>query len=217
MPQIVTKSYFNKNNGLYIPMSVEHPTSPSVQASPNFATALDLLCVKVEKDILLNALGVATYTSLQLALADIDNPLNASYKKLVEGDEYDGKVWSGLKYDYSLIAYRVYELFRTDNESQTTSTGETKVNAQNATNFSPAYKIAQANQKFLKQYQGGYCHFPIVSVVNGVDFIDYFGDSDDVNVSFYQYMNEKKADFTNFDIEKFKIYRENEFKNSFGL
>jgi hypothetical protein len=217
MPQIVTKSYFNKSNGLYIPMSVEHPTSPSVQASPNFASALDLLCIKVEKEILLNALGLSTYTTLQLALADIDNPLYASYKKLVQGDSYDDKVWSGLTYDYSLIAYRVYELFRTSTESQTTSTGEAKVNTQNSNHYSPAYKIAEANQQFLKQYQGGYCHFPIVSMIDGVEFIDWYGENNDVNISLYHYMNDKKADFTDFDIEKFKIYGENEFKNSFGL
>lgn len=217
MPQIVSKSYFNKNNGLYIPMSVEHPTSVTAQASPNFASALELLCIKVEKEILLNALGLATYNTLQLALADIDNPLYASYKKLVQGDEYDGKVWSGLDYDYSLIAYRVYELFRTATESQTTSTGETKVNTQNASNYSPAYKIADANQQFLLQYQGGYCHYPMVSIIDGVEFVDWVGSAEGVNVSFYQYMNDKKADFVDFDIEKFRIYGENEFKNSFGL
>ena len=217
MPQIVSKSYFNKNNGLYIPMSVEHPTSSTAQASPNFASALDLLCVKVEKDILLIALGLATYTTLRLALADLNNPLYASYKKLVEGDEYDGKVWSGLKYDYSLIAYRVYELFRTATESQTTSTGEAKVNTQNSNHYSPAYKIAEANQQFLKQYQGGYCQFPIVSYIDGVEFVDWFGENEEINVSFYRYMNDKKADFPNFKVEKFKIYSHNEFKNSFGL
>ena len=217
MPQIVNKTYFNKNNGLYIPMSVEHPTSSSVQASPNFASALELLCIKVEKEILLNALGLATYTTLQLALADINNPLYASYKKLVQGDEYDGKVWNGLQYDYSLIAYRVYELFRTANETQTTGTGEAKVNTQNSNHFSSAYKISEANQQFLKQYQGGYSEFPIVTVIDGIEFVDWFGDNDEINVSLYHYMNDKKADFTNFDIEKFKIYRENTFKNSFGL
>ena len=108
MPQIVTRSYFNNNNGIYIPMAVEHPTSYQNQASPNNASAIDLMCEKVERDILLNALGLATYNELQLALADINNPLYASYKKLVEGEEYDGKVWNGLNDEYSLIAYRVY-------------------------------------------------------------------------------------------------------------
>lgn len=217
MAQIVTKSYFTKNNGLYIPMSVEHPTSTPAQASPNNATAIDLLCVKVEKELLQNALGLATYTTLQLALADIDNPLYASYKKLVEGDTYDGKMWTGLKYDYSLIAYRIYELFRTAAESQTTSTGEAKVNTQNSNQYTPAYKIADANQQFLVQYQGGYCEFPTVSFIDGVEFIDFYAMNEGVNVSFYQYMTDKKADFTDFDIEKFKLFSENAVKNSFGL
>lgn len=217
MPQIVTRSYFNNNNGLYIPMAVEHPTSYPSQSSPNNASAIDLMCEKVERDILLNALGLATYNELQLALADINNPLYASYKKLVEGDSYDGKVWNGLNDEYSLIAYRVYELFRTSTESQTTSTGEAKVNTQNANHYSPSYKIADANQLFIKKYQGNYSQFPDISFVHGVEFIDYFGEHEEIEVSFYNYMNDKKSDFSNFNIEKFKIYTENALKNSFGL
>ena len=216
MPQIVTRSYFNNNNGLYIPMAVEHPQSYP-QASPNNVNAIDVMCEKVEREILLNALGLATYNELQLALADINNPLYASYKKLVEGDSYDGKVWNGLEYEYSLIAYRIYELFRTSTESQTTSTGEAKVNTQNANHYSPSYKIADANQQFLIGYQGGFYHFPNVSFRSGVEFVDYFGMHEEVEVSFYRYMNDKKADFANFDIEKFRIYQENALKNSFGL
>lgn len=217
MPQIIDVTYFQKANELNIPLSVEMVVAnPSLQ-TPNTQQELTLLCQKVEKSILLNALGLTTYNELQLALADIDNPLYASYKKLVQGDEYDGKIWNGLDYDYSLIAYRVYELFRTATESQTTSTGETKVNTQNASNYSPAYKIADANQQFLLQYQGGYCHYPMVSIIDGVEFVDWVGSAEGVNVSFYQYMNDKKADFVDFDIEKFRIYGENEFKNSFGL
>jgi hypothetical protein len=197
-------------------MAVEHPQSYP-QASPNNVNAIDLTCEKVERDILLNALGLATYNELQLALADINNPLYASYKKLVEGDEYDGKVWNGLEDEYSLIAFRVYELFRTSTESQTTSTGEAKVNTQNANHYSPSYKIADANQQFLMGYQGGYYYFPNISFRNGVEFIDYFGLNEEVEVSLYRYMNDKKADFPNFNIEKFKIYNENALKNSFGL
>ena len=111
MPQIIDVTYFQKANELNIPLSVEMVVAnPSLQ-TPNTQQELTLLCQKVEKSILLNALGLTTYNELQLALADINNPLYASYKKLVQGDEYDDKVWNGLNYDYSLIAYRILEQF----------------------------------------------------------------------------------------------------------
>ena len=107
MPQIVNKSYFNKQNILYIPLASEAPLPSAVTSTPNDGTYIDALCIEIEKTILVNALGLTTYNELQLALADIDNPLNASYKKLVNGDEYDGKIWIGLEHDLNLIAQAV--------------------------------------------------------------------------------------------------------------
>ena len=88
MPQIVSKSYFNKQNILYIPLASEAPLPSAVTSTPNDGTYINNLCIEIEKTILVNALGLTTYNELQLALADIDNPLYASYKKLVNGDEY---------------------------------------------------------------------------------------------------------------------------------
>jgi hypothetical protein len=45
-------------------------------------------------------------------------------------------------------------------------------------------------------------------------FIDWFGCNNDVNVSLYQYLNDKSADFPNLDLGNFKIY---ESQNSFGI
>ena len=210
MPQIIDVTYFQKANELNIPLSVEMVVAnPSLQ-TPNTQQELTLLCQKVEKSILLNALGLTTYNELQLALADINNPLYASYKKLVQGDEYDDKVWNGLNYDYSLIAYRILEQFLVQSNELLTGVGNTQGNPEKSVLISPKYKIANANANFIKQYQGVYLHEPIIDGV----FIDWFGNQDSINVSLYKYLLDKAADFPDVEMAKFLIY---EPQNSFGI
>jgi hypothetical protein len=212
MPQIVTITYFQNPNELNIPLGVAQAVANPTLATPNSSSALTSLCVRVEKSILLNALGLATYNTLQLALADINNPLYASYKKLVQGDSYDGKVWQGLNYEYSLIAYRIFEQYITETNEHLTGVGNTQGKPERATLVSPKYKIANANQQFIEKYQGGFLDYPFV--YNDGEFIDWFGNQETVEISLYQYLLDKKADFADFDIEKFKTY---ETKNSFGI
>jgi len=211
---ICTISHFQKSNELYIPLSVSDPVSNASEASTDNQDYLTNLISVVEKNILLSALGLATYNTLQLAISDdFVNPIYASYEKLVKGDEYDGKIWVGLEYDYSLIAYKVFEEFTTQTASRLSAIGAVTVNPQGAQLVSPKYIIANANVKFIKQYQDGYLNEPIISD-DGV-FIDWFGTQDDLNVSMYRYLVDKKADFVDWSEEKFRA--SNDFKNSFGI
>lgn len=211
---ICTISHFQKSNELYIPLSVGDPVSNTTEASADNVGYLTNLIAEVEKNILLNALGLATYNTLQLAIEDdFTNPLYASYKKLVEGEEYDGKIWVGLEYDYSLIAYKVFEEFTTRTAGRLSAIGATSVNPQGAQLISPKYIIANANAKFLKQYQGGYLSSPIV-YEDGL-FIDWYGTQDEVNVSLYKYLVDKKANFVDWSEEKFRPSQDE--KNSFGI
>ena len=210
MPQIVSKSYFNKQNILYIPLASEAPLPSAVTSTPNDGTYIDNLCIEIEKTILVNALGLTTYNELQLALADIDNPLNASYKKLVNGDEYDGKIWVGLKYDLSLIANAVWIEYVMQKNTNLSAVGNSQVNLEKGTLVTPMYKIANASASFIKQYQGEYLSEPIVIG----NFIDWQGCLDGVEVSLYRYLSDKKTDFPNVDLNKFKFYEQ---INSFGI
>ena len=210
MPQIVNKSYFNKQNILYIPLASEAPLPSAVTSTPNDGTYIDALCIEIEKTILVNALGLTTYNELQLALADIDNPLNASYKKLVNGDEYDGKIWVGLKYDLSLIANAVWIEYVMQKNTNLSAVGNSQVNLEKGTLVTPMYKIANASASFIKQYQGEYLNEPFV---NGI-FVDWQGGDDSVEVSLYRYLSDKKIDFPNVDLNKFKFYEQ---LNSFGI
>ena len=210
MPQIVNKSHFNKQNILYIPLASEAPLPSAVTSTPNDGTYIDALCIEIEKTILVNALGLTTYNELQLALADIDNPLYASYKKLVNGDEYDGKIWVGLNYDLSLIANAVWIEYVMQKNTNLSAVGNSQVNLEKGTLVTPMYKIANASSSFIKQYQGEYLDEPIIIG----NFIDWQGCNDSVEVSLYRYLSDKKADFVNVDLNKFKFYEQ---LNSFGI
>ena len=210
MPQIVKKSYFNKANILYIPLASEAPLPSAVTSTPNDGAYIDALCIQIEKTILVNALGLTTYNELQLALADIDNPLNASYKKLVEGDEYDGKIWVGLKHDLSLIAQAVWIEYVMQKNTNLSAVGNSQVNVEKGILVTPMYKIANASANFIKQYQGEYLNEPYV---NGI-FVDWLGNNEGVYVSLYRYLVDKKTDFPNVNLDNFTFYEQ---INSFGI
>ena len=211
MPQIVSKSYFNKQNILYIPLASEAPLPSAVTSTPNDGTYIDALCIEIEKTILVNALGLTTYNELQLAIADeFTNPLYASYDKLVNGDEYDGKIWVGLKYDLSLIANAVWIEYVMQKNTNLSAVGNSQVNLEKGTLVTPMYKIANASASFIKQYQGEYLNEPIIIG----NFIDWQGCDDSVEVSLYRYLSDKKTDFPNIDLNKFKFYEQ---LNSFGI
>lgn len=212
---IIDLTYFQQANVLNIPLSISAPVANSVWNTPDNTAYLENLITRVEKSILLNAFGLAFYNELQLALADIDNPLYASYKELVQGKEYDGKVWKGLEDDYSLIAFKVYETFLTETNERLASAGAVKVNVEAATLVTPAYKIANASQEFYKGYQAGFCFVPTI-YYDGL-FIDWTEQDLDVSVSLWQYMNDNKADFPLFNIDNFGIYEPLDAKNSFGI
>lgn len=206
--QIVNKSYFQKENYLFIPLSV---ADPSGSVAPDNETEIGNLCIQIERDIMLNALGLTLYNEFfALTTVTIEQPENARWKKLVQGDEYDEKVWIGLDNDYSLIAYRVFEQFNIETAIRLSATGAKQVQGENAIQQTPKYLIATANQRFINQYQGEYLHTPIV-VGN---FVDWFGCGDSIEKSLYGYLVDKKADFPEWKQENFRVY---ETQNSFGI
>lgn len=210
MSNIIDTSYFI--NDLFIPLAVANPTSVASQATPNNNVALTDLITVVEKDLLLNALGLTAYNELQTALLDLPNA-DQKWKDLVNGVEYDGKIWEGLDNEKSLIAYCVYFGFLSNNSDFYMAMGTTKPNAENSTHTNPNYKLATSWQMFIKKYQGNCLTNPNIYYHLGVPVVDYFGDSNEIQVSLYQFLNDKVDDY-GFDNTKFKTYRQ---KNSFGL
>lgn len=211
MPNIITYEYFNKANDLNLPLAANQPTSVSSVASPNNQAALTNMISEVEKDILVNALGLDNYNALQIALSDLDNA-DQKWKDLVNGVEYDSKIWEGLNNDLSLIAYAVKFLFLNGNIQQNTAVGVTNVNSENASIVSPNYVLVNCWNKFISKYQGGE-NRPNIYSHNGVNVIDWYGGSSDVFVSLYKFLEDNKEDY-NFDGSNFMQY---ESKNTFDI
>jgi hypothetical protein len=204
--QLITKSYFANQNYLSIPLAILDPSG-----APSNATELDNLCIKIEREVMLNALGLTLY-KLFFALdsTSIELPANARWKALVYGQEYEEKVWEGLVNEYSLIGYRIFETFTHDTNTRLSANGVTKVDAQNAENKTPAYMITNSNNEFIKKYQGQMLKEPYIYD----NFIDYFGHQEEIERSMYAYLIDKKALFPEWKQENFRIY---ESKNSFGI
>jgi len=200
--QVVNSSYFQNQNSIYIPLAVVDPSS-----TPNNKTELDILCEKLEREILLNALGLSIYNEVK-AITDIESAPER-LKKLIQGDEYDDKIWLGLDNDDSLIANYIYQEFVTQTDIRLSATGAKKVNPENATNQKPAYLISTAHQNFIKQYQSEYLIEPLIYE----NFLDWYG-CNEIEKSLYGYLMDKRVDFPEWKPEFFKIY---EPKNSFGI
>lgn len=202
--QIVNSTFFTLENSLHIPLAVKNPTGV---VAPSNESYLDQLCVSVEREILLNALGLTLYNELfALTEITIELPENERWKKFVQGDG----LWNGLDKYNSLIAYRVFEEFTTETNTRLSATGTAKVNPENANNVSPKFLLANANQQFIKQYQGGYLCNPIVND----NFLDWYGENEGLELSMYQYLRDNIASFPTWNASTFRIY---ETKNTFGI
>lgn len=210
---IITLDHFTKANALYIPIAESYPVANASATSPNVNDAITGLITKVERDVLLHALGLTAYNELILALADINNPTNAKWKKLVQGDEYDDIVWEGLDNDYSLLAYQVKAEYLFLNAQNLHGVGVVQPNPEKGIFVSPQHEIANMSTTFVKKYQGNYLNEP--EIYCDGRFIDWLGiNNDEVEVSLYRYLYDKKDDFPSVDLQKYRFY---EPYNSFGI
>jgi len=210
MAQIVTNTFFI--NDLHVPNSQNNDDIGLPSEGNTTIDNLNDCCVVVEKDLLLNALGLTLYNSLQTALINLPSA-EQKWKDLVNGVEYDGKIWEGLNNPKSLIAYAVYYNFLNMDSEYWSTFGTVKGNAVNAENVSPFYKLTSAWTTFLKKYQVGACSSPDYYSGVGWEYVDYYGMHNSVNVSLYEFLRDK-ADVYNWTPDKFRYYNH---VNTFGL
>jgi len=212
MPNITQIEVFNKANGLNIPLASNQPTTVSTVASPNTHSALETMITKVEKDVLINALGLDIYNELQTALNDLANA-DIKWRDLVDGVEYDGKVWEGLSNDYSLLAYAIYYTFINQNTQFNTAVGVAQVQSENSSIVNPAYKLTNALNEFITKYQKGFLNHPLITYKGAVQFIDWCNSDKEVYVSLYRFLNDNKEVY-GWGLDSFKFY---ETENTFGI
>ena len=198
-------------NDLEIPQAIAQPSIGSV--TPTSQSKLTDCITYVERSVLLNCLGLVNYNALQLALANLPNA-DQKWKDLVNGKEYDGKVWIGLGSDKSLLCYAVRYAFLDENSTYWSTMGITKPESENSSNFTPVFELATMWQKFIRKYQGGCLLEPIHFSGVGFEYTDYYGEFDSVDVSLFEYLRDNVETYS-FEDAKFKRY--NDTVNSFGL
>lgn len=216
MPNITNNTMFI--NDLYIPLSQGSISGlPANTSTPSNEVSLLDIITETEKHLLVGALGFELYNELQIALADIDNA-DARWQNLVKGLEYsiDGKTykWEGLNSPKSLILYacKYQYLYRTN--TFLTGVGAQQPNAENATKLAPNYLIAFCWQTFLRKYQTGAMVCPDISYLNGATFIDWVGSNENLFRSMYQFLNDKREDYPEWENHNFYVYED---VNSFGI
>lgn len=204
MPNIINTTFFTGD--LFIPLAANNITTVPTMQTPNNNTVLEALITEYEKLLLVNALGLTAYNELQTALADLPNA-DHKWQDLVNGVEYDGKIWDGLGNAKSVIAYYVYCQYVEKNPDFLTAMGTAKPNSENAILVNPTQRLVNFWEVFLNKYQRN------IYFGYGYDPVMFYKSTTDVNQSLYQFLNDKKDDYT-FDNSKFKFYQH---KNSFGL
>lgn len=214
----ITDFSFYKYGELFIPLAEEQYNSTTDDSSPNNEKAIEKKITKTEKSVLLNSLGLDIYKELQTALElpDFDNDAPLHIKELVNGVEYDGKIWEGLKNEFSLLAYAVKYYFLGDiQRGFFTSTGLKEIDVTLGTDKEKASKDASSEMTnlwniFLDKYQGNIYN---VSYIQDTEFVDYLKDDNNIEVSLYQFLEDNKNTYS-FDKDLFRIY---EYKQTSSL
>jgi len=163
------------------------------------------------------SLGNVLFSQLdsQVTSGILNVDADQKWKDLVNGKEYDGKVWKGLNYlegsfKVSLLAYYTY--WNWVNDSYLSNF---QIQAKNADNINPTSTLVDIWNKFLEMYQGinNYC-LPRVSNIYGTTFVDYFGNNNSKYVSLLQFLKDNPTDYSNPQLYTFENISNS---NSLGL
>jgi len=202
MPAILTSDYF-KSGELFIPNSVAHPsTDPD---APSDVDKLNLFIERYEKILLVDALGIEQYNTLK----ENQDDTTGKWFELINGKEYDNKVWAGLR---PVIASFVFCKYLENDKSYYTGVGMERSKAENSINVNPTEKIVEIWNSFVEMYQGSFnCDYRFLEPIfyfEGWDLGNYR------NKTYASLADFLKAFPDEYSSEYFKGYH---FKNRFGL
>lgn len=150
--------------------------------------------------LLQNSLGSVLFTDLdsQVTNGILDNDADQKWKDLVNGKEYDGKVWKGLNYDegsfkVSLLAYFTYWNWLNDSLSS-----NLQVQVKNAENVNDTNSLVNVWNTFIQMYQGGVYDFgKKVYIINGTTFVDWYNGNNSNYVNLLQFLQDNPLDYPN--------------------
>lgn len=202
MPAILTSSYFNTGE-LFIPNSISVPDiqDGNVTAVDNLQAFID----KYEKILLVDVLGIEQYNMLK----DNQSQTSGIWFDLINGKEYDNKVWSGLK---PLIASFVFCKYLENDKSYYTTVGIERSKAKNSVSVNPTEKIVEVWNSFVEMYQGSFnCDYRFLQPIFYFEGWDLGNFRNKTYASLIEYL---KAFPEEYSSEWFYRY---EIKNRFGL
>jgi hypothetical protein len=165
------------------------------------------------------SLGNVLFSQLdsQVTNGVLDNDADQKWLNLVNGCEYDGKVWRGLNYEegsfkVSLLAYFTFWNWLNDSNSNNYQT-----QVKNAENINPTSTMVNIWNRFLEMYQGlnNFNNLPRVSNVNGAIFVDYYqGGTNSNYVNLLQFLQDNATDYPDAQLYTFENISNS---NSLGL
>lgn len=156
---IIDTSYFLKKD-VFIPNAVVQPSIGS--NTPTSIAQLNAEIDQREYEFTLSFLGDAQNTELYDQF-ETDGTWKTSalqkWKDLVDGVEFDGKKWNGLRYTIgaqkiSIIAYYIYFFYLKEDFATYSTTGIQVAKSENATSQLPNEKQTTAWNKFVNMYDG---------------------------------------------------------------
>jgi len=202
--EIVNNKYFKGE--IYIPHA-----KPTVTGSVvGIGNELIGFIQKYEKDCLVKSFGYSLYKEFYEQLDSTqDNGLKVTADEkwdfLLNGKEYtneagDDVVWEGIRrvtttveqYDSSFLAYYIYWYYEKNFDTTRGGVGDVKVEAKNATRFSPNQKITNAYQNFIEIVQGCESAPDVYVKENGMVGVDYYGQSGGV-ITLYQFIRDMNS------------------------
>lgn len=161
--------------------------------------------LKYEKEVLYSLLGVALYTELVADMRSDGSFLptaDPKYVELVNGKDN----YLGLK--KLLVPYICYKFIEND-DSHYSSSGVVKEISDTSVRFESRPKAIEQYREFYKYAIGAYYYSPSVfkvpSIWGDLKAVMWTGSPHRSNIkSLYQYMEEKKTTFTNWEPESFE-------------
>ena len=156
---IIDTSYFLKKD-VFIPNAVVQPSIGS--NTPTSISQLNAEIDQKEYEFTLSFLGYLQNAELYDQF-ETDGTWKTTalqkWKDLVDGVEFGGKKWNGLRYTIgtqkiSIIAYYIYFFYLKDDFSTYSTTGIQVAKSENANNQLPNEKQTSAWNKFVNLYDG---------------------------------------------------------------
>lgn len=192
---IINSDYF-LTKAVYIPNVVAQPS-----IGGNTPSALSTLTDEIEEkeaELLLAALGYEQFAELMAQFNSDGTYVTTPVQKwvdLVDGKEYNGKKWKGLRYEagdkkISLIAYYVFFYYLQEDFTTYSTTGIQAAKAENSVSQTPNQKQAQVWNKFVDMYNGDSANKPsLFTNWNGTGI--RWGSANNANqVSLYRFLSD---------------------------